>query len=171
MANAKWEETVEEFIETHRSILEDPDGGHGALSRTYVHGTELITPLGKKSEEAARRATKATNDLTAAINDPRCSAGKVDKREKEYSLLLSEHERLLRTFNLLSDFTALVKQRLDNEFDEDGARKTSASVAVEVASRDYADYIAAADDDVVTFARKPEHRSWWQRLFDGKAEV
>lgn len=119
---AEQEEAIEEFIEEHRPILENPDAGHGALSRTYVHSARLITSLGKKSEAAAHRATKATNDLTAAVNDPNCSAGKVDKREKEQKRLLSEHERLLVTFNLLSDFAALVKQRLDNEFDEGGTR-------------------------------------------------
>jgi hypothetical protein len=169
---AKQEALVAQFIEENRPILEDPEVGSSTLQRMYVHGAELITPLGKKVEAAAGRATKAANSLTAAMNDPRCPAGTVNKREKEYKRLLTKHDRLLAAFNRLNEFGIEVKKRLDNEFNESGERVAPATVPefeIQTFTSEATTELEQPSPNVAE-PHSAEPRSWWQRIFGGRSD-
>ena len=107
------EAAVSTFIEGHRSILEDPEAGRSALSRVYVQGAALIAEIKDENIEVANQTKKAANLLTAAIKDPRCSAGKVNKREREYARLLAEHNQRAAMFEELNNFLNETKTRID----------------------------------------------------------
>ncbi len=84
----------------------------------YTGGADLLRVVSSHRVEVTNRTTEAANRLIAAINDPHCSASKVDKREKEYTHSKAETERLGTTFAGLYAFLCAVKTRVDTEFDD-----------------------------------------------------
>ena len=151
------EAAVSAFVHEHRPILEDPEAGYSALSRVYTGGADLLSVVSSHSVEVANLTTDAANRLTAAINDPHCSAGKLNEREKEYARLKAETERLATTFGRLDAFLGDVKARLDTEFDEKGERPPSVAKAQEPPS--------VAPDRTTP----PESRSsWFRRLLGAR---
>lgn len=92
----EWDEKVEAFIEENQELADDPTLGQSAAQRLLQETTNLLVPLMNEVTELLNRTERAANNLTNALSDPHCSAGKVHKREKEYERLKAQREELRR---------------------------------------------------------------------------
>lgn len=105
-----WEHRVSLFIEENRPLLGDPELGPDAAQRLAMQTADLLVPLMNELTDTLNDAAKAANMLADAINDPYCSTGKVNEREKEHRRLEAKREKLQVLQDHLLDFQHKVEE-------------------------------------------------------------
>jgi hypothetical protein len=75
-----------------------------AVHRLNIQFVNLLVLLRNELTDTLNDASKAANLLADAINDPHCSAGEINKREKEHRRLEAKRERLQALQDRLLDF-------------------------------------------------------------------